>query len=589
MQRSESADEPLAHLLRVLLRASELLAESFDFREGLQKLAQMMVENAADICLVDIMEEGEIVRLAATHRDPQLQRAVDELRDRYPPVLGGPHPVARVVETLEPEWRAVMSREFLVETTQDERHLELALTLRFGSYVTVPIAARNDVMGALSVIREEGREPFGEEDVELIADLAHRAAVHLHNARLYEQRDEAVWRLRRLQDLTDFSQLALPTDELIDEVIHRLRRAVDADTVRILLASDDGRALHGGGAIGLGDPSQWRDELPVGEGFAGHIASTRRPLIIEPPTADLEILSPALRRLAHVAGVPLLVGDELIGVVHVGHREPHGFDDEDLQLLLLAADRIALAIDQNRRFRVERQKTLALQGSLLPATLPPVPKCRVCARYLPADSASAIGGDFYDVFDVDEGVTGVLVGDVAGKGIPAAALVGLARHTVRAAARHTQSALTPLVWLHEAFRDVSADDYCTAIYGRLTPVAGGVQLSFAVGGHPLPVVVRADGSVQSIGQPGTALGLLPEARLHESTVDLQPGDLLVLYTDGVTDTPESPMTTDQFGELVAGLSGDDPESICDELEHSLRDLRAEQADDIALLLIAVQV
>jgi serine phosphatase RsbU (regulator of sigma subunit) len=357
--------------------------------------------------------------------------------------------------------------------------------------------------------------------------------------------------------------------------------------VRILLASEDGGSLHGGGALGLGDRTQWQDELPIGSGFAGRIAATRKPLVIEPPTAGLEILSPALRRLAHVAGAPLLVGDELIGVVHVGHREPVGFDAEDLQLLLLAADRIALAIDESRRFQIERQKTLALQGSLLPSDLPEVPKCAVCARYLPADSASAIGGDFYDVFDVDEDSVGILVGDVAGKGIPAAAFVGLARHTVRTAARHTVGVLTPLRWLHEAFQDISTDEYCTAIYGRIRPTSKGVRLVFAVGGHPLPVVVRADSSVETIGRPGTALGLLPRSNLHECTVDLYPGDLLVLYTDGVTDTRQSPMTSRQFGELVARIPVPDPDGICKEVERALRELRATQEDDIVLLMVAV--
>jgi serine phosphatase RsbU (regulator of sigma subunit) len=565
-----------------------MLANSFDFKEGLQDLAALMVEAAADICLIDILEDGEIVRVAATHRDPNLQRITDELRDRFAPEVGGPHPVARVIETLEPQWLPKMTREFLEETTRDDRHFEIVVALDFGSYVSVPIVARNDVMGALTAIRAQDAPPFDEEDVELLADLARRAAIHLHNARLFEQRDDALWRLRRLQDITDLVLLALPPTDLIDELIHRLRDALGADTVRILLASDDGRHLHGGGAVGLGDPTQWQDELPIGFGFAGRIAATRKPLIIEPPTYSSEILSPALRRLAHVAGVPLLIGDELIGVVHVGHREAHGFDEDDLQLLFLAADRIALAIDQSRRFQLERQKTLMLQGSLLPETLAPIPGCTVQARYLPADTSSTVGGDFYDVFDLRDGAVGVLIGDVAGKGIPAAAFVGLARHTVRSAARHTRDVQTPLLWLHEALEDTTGDDYCTALYGRVTPNARGVQFAFACGGHPLPIILRAEGRAETVGTPGTLLGLVPEVKLHETVVDLEPGDLMFLYTDGVTDTRDHPLANEEVGELLVAVADADPGRVCDEFERALRDLRSAQDDDIALLCISVQ-
>ncbi len=578
----------LADLLRVLLRSSEMLANTFDFNEGLQQLAALLVsEAAADICFIDIVEEGELVRVAATHRDPELQRIVDELRALYPPMLGGPHPAARVIETLEPQWLPTMTPDFLEQTTRDERHLELVVALQYGSYVAVPIVARNDVMGALSVIRTEGAPPFDEDDVALLADLARRAAIHLHNARVFEQRDDALWRLRRLQDITDLALLALPPGDLIDELMHRLRDALGADTIRILLASEDGRFLHGGGAVGLGDPTQWQDELPVGYGFAGRIAATRQPLVITPPTYSSEILSPALRRLEHVAGVPLLVGDDLIGVVHVGHRDQHGFDEDDLQLLFLAADRIALAIDQSRRFEQERQKTLMLQGSLLPSELAPIPGCTLQARYLPADTSNTIGGDFYDVFDVRDGAVGVLIGDVAGKGLPAAAFVGLARHTVRSAARHTRDVRVPLLWLHEALEDTTGDDYCTALYGRVTPGSNGVRFVFASGGHPLPIVLRADGTAESLGIPGTLLGLVPEVKLHETTVDLGPGDLMFLYTDGVTDTRDHPLLVEDVSELLITVADADPGRVCDEFELALRRLRSRQDDDIALLCISV--
>jgi len=356
----------------------------------------------------------------------------------------------------------------------------------------VPIAARGEVIGAMSAVRAEGRRPFDEGLVELLFDLARRVAVHLHNVRLNDERDAAeaalrdtVERLRRLQTLTDLAFSTLPLDDLIAEVMRRVKRVLNADTVRVLLVAPDGASLRGGGGIGL-DPGRWNDELPVGAGFAGFIAQSRRPLVVHPAESNVRFLSPAIRDLAMIAGVPLLVGDQLVGVLHVGSKTPRGFDDEDLQLLRLAADRIAIAIDQRQRLEQERRKTLRLQQSLLPDDIEPIPGCELVARYWPADDTMSVGGDFYDVFPLSDGRYGVLIGDISGKGVEAAALTGLARNTVRVAARHTTGIEAPLHWLHDAMMSSRSDEYCTALFGMLVPDEECWRFEFAIGGHPLP-------------------------------------------------------------------------------------------------------
>jgi serine phosphatase RsbU (regulator of sigma subunit) len=595
--RAEEAQitaESLTNVLAAFLRASELLTQAVDFNDALEQLARLMVEEVADICIIDVLQRGTISRVAATHREPRLQRLVDELRDKYPPLEGGSHPVAQVLASQEPRWMPVMDDALLREMSQDDRQHEIVRALDFGSFVIVPVIAEADTVSALTVIRSREREPFDEGYVELLLDLAQRAAVPLQNARLFEELDaaesaqrDAVEQLRKFHLLTDLALAALPHDEFIEEVMLRLQRVLGADTVRVLLADADGTTLRGGGSIGLGDHSQWRDELPIGRGFAGHVAMTREPLVVRPKSVSIEFLSPALRTLEALAGVPLVVGNRLIGVLHVGSRRERGFFDDDLSLLLLAAERIAIAIDQNQRYEQERHKTLALQRSLLPDDLAPIPGCRVTARYWPADETVAVGGDFYDVFTLSEETTGILIGDVSGKGLEAAALTGLARHNVRAAARHTKTIVEPLSWLHEAMLDTPGPEYCTALYGTLQRVDGGVRFSFASGGHPLPLRVRHDGTVIRLGAPGTALGLIPNVRFAVTTEQLESGDLLVLYTDGVTDTREEPLDDAGVQALFASCVADDLEGIAANVARRLRAIRARQEDDIALLLIRV--
>jgi serine phosphatase RsbU (regulator of sigma subunit) len=579
---------------RLLLRATEAIADSVDFGDALDQLARLAVTEIADICLIDAIHDGRIVRLAAVHRDPAHQSLVDELLDKYPPVAGGPHPVARVLENQSVEWLPDMNADFLRATTQDERHLELVTSLRFSSFVSVPIARFDDTLGALTVIRSDDQPPFDEHDVDLLTDLARLAAVHLGNSLLHEQRDAAdealratVERLGRLHELTDLALAALSPDAFIDEVMRRLRRVLGANTVRILLATPDGRELIGAGALGLGDMSEWRDELPVGEGFAGTIAATRAPLVVAPKLQPFDFLSPALHNLELVAGVPLLVRDRLIGVIHVGSREPRGFDDDDLRLLELAAERIAIAIDQNQRLEEERHKTLLLQETLLPAVLPEVPGCEIAFRYWPADHSLAVGGDFYDVFAIGENRFGVLIGDVAGKGIAAAAFTGLARHTVRTAARHTRTIVEPLQWLHEAMLDSAGGEYCTALYGSLIPHPHGVTIDFALGGHPRALLIGRDGRIDHTGVPGTALGLIPDVHFTVTSLLLEPGDLMILYTDGITDTHEHPLSDDELRAVIGPAVMPDAEATLDRIEQSLRALRSRQDDDIAIIAIRV--
>jgi len=579
-------------MLRALLRASEIMAGSLEFRESLDRLARLMVDDFADICLIDIFENGAILRQTALHRDPELQPLVDELRDRYAPIPGGAHPAAGVLAGEGVEWREEMNEEFLRATTHDDRHYDLVRTLKFSSFLCVPIEASGEVLGAMTLIRTPAREPFRGEVVELVVDMARRAAVHLSNARLFEARNaaeaalrNAVDQLRRLQQLTDLALAALPLDEFINEVIHRVQRILGADTVRVLLATEDERSLKSGGGVGL-ETGEWRDNLPVGRGFSGRISATRQPLMLRPRTANFELLSPALRELEFIAGVPLLAGDRLIGVLHIGSRT-HAFDENDLQLLLIAADRIAIALDQTQRFDLERRKTVALQEALLPSELGRISCCTVAARYWPAD-ATAVGGDFYDVFSLPDSRGAVLIGDISGKGVAAAAFTGLARHTIRTAARHTDRIEAPLRWLHEAMLDTRGPEYCTALYGTFTTLEPGrVRFEFAAGGHPLPMLVRANGTIETIGVPGTVLGVIPDVRFTPTTIDLVPGDIVILYTDGMTDTRDHPLDDAALGQLFVDALDVEPDRMIDSIDKAIRALRKIQEDDIALLIIGV--
>lgn len=236
----------------------------------------------------------------------------------------------------------------------------------------------------------------------------------------------------------------------------------------------------------------------------------------------------------------------------------------------------------------------ALQASLLPAALPPVEGLRMAARYHPAGDGREIGGDFYDVFPLAGGEWGVVLGDVSGKGAEAAAVTALIRYTLRTLATQARSPREVLRAVNAALLRQTADErYCTLVYlvVRACDGRGRRCVTVCLGGHPQPFLVRAGGAVQPVGALGTALGLIPDADLHEVDVDLGPGDLLCLFTDGLV---EARRGKELFGEArVAGVladhRGESPEDVAQALEQAARDFRGRQlSDDLAVLVLEVE-
>ena len=199
-----------------------------------------------------------------------------------------------------------------------------------------------------------------------------------------------------------------------------------------------------------------------------------------------------------------------------------------------------------------------LQESLLPSRLPEVPGIQAAVDFRPASERHVVGGDFYDLFQTDNGSWAVVVGDVCGKGAPAAAVTGLARYTLRAAAVQESRPSRVLEFLNDAIRRQRPSELCSVAFARLEPNgARGATAVVSTAGHPLPLVLRDSGTVESIGVYGTLLGAVQDPNLTDTTIELQPGDALVLYTDGLTDAyaPERIVTPADLAAVLETCHG----------------------------------
>jgi PAS domain S-box-containing protein len=290
--------------------------------------------------------------------------------------------------------------------------------------------------------------------------------------------------------------------------------------------------------------------------------------------------------------VPVSARGRMLGVMALGFNTIVG--EDHLSLFEDVARRAALAIDNARLYDERSHVAHTLQRSLLPPVLPQVPGMELAARYLAAGEGNEVGGDFYDCFPTRGGDWALVIGDVCGKGAEAAAVTALARYTVRASATlHSDRPQVVLQDLNDAIRreGVPASRFCTVLYIALSPRPDGVKACVATGGHPLPLLMHADGSIETAGRPGTLLGILPDPEIRTTEVDLAPGDTLVLYTDGVTEV--SPLD-DRFGpetlaRFVAGCSGDAPPVLARRIEEQVLEVGGGlPRDDVAVVVLRVR-
>jgi serine phosphatase RsbU (regulator of sigma subunit)/PAS domain-containing protein len=268
------------------------------------------------------------------------------------------------------------------------------------------------------------------------------------------------------------------------------------------------------------------------------------------------------------------------------------FDHADIQLAEELARRAATAIDNARLYTERTHIAHTLQARLLPSRLPDIPGALLAARYRAAGELNEVGGDFYDVFPRSPSEWAMVVGDVSGKGPEAAAVTALARYTLRAGALEDDAPPKALRRLNGAMR--AQDDnaqFATAALAYLSNAAGDqIKVRLSLAGHPPAMVVRRDGTVEGAGRYGDMLALDAEPAFHETELLLGRGDVLLLYTDGVTEAGPRGRPFGDFGfaELLATLAGEPPQAVVDAVEEAVVSAHeGEPRDDIALLALGL--
>lgn len=334
-------------------------------------------------------------------------------------------------------------------------------------------------------------------------------------------------------------------------------------------------------------------------GFGAVIRTGEPEWFEEVPEEALEFLEPEPREVVRSLGLRSAViaplrspGGQVSGALALATAESgRRFDEQDVVLALELGRRCAIAIDNARQHAERSRVAQTLQRSLLPGALPAVPGVQLEARFRAAGAGIEMGGDFYDVFPLDGRGWAMVLADVCGKGPEAAALTALVRYTVRAVTIHEQEPDRVLGLLNEAILRHRGDDrFCSAVFATLETLPEGVRVRVANGGHPPALVLRTGGEVQTLGGKGLLLGLWQDPMIECEELYLQPGDSLILYTDGVTDAraPELILGPNELADLVRSCAGTGAAATADTIQKAVTSGGGEPRDDLALLVASVE-
>jgi serine phosphatase RsbU (regulator of sigma subunit)/CHASE3 domain sensor protein len=390
----------------------------------------------------------------------------------------------------------------------------------------------------------------------------------------------------RLQSATAALAASSSIEEVAEATVTEATRSLE--TTKAAMHMLDGAVLYHVGGLTGGRRERWskvsmQAGLPLTEAVR-----TGEPLFFDEVGALRERwpLSPETRAFAVL---PLIASGRVLGALSVMFARPITFDAEERGLLLALASQSAVALARAQLYEREHAVAQTLQASLLPRALPAIEGLDLAGRLEAGAPGVDVGGDFYDAFAISDGVWGLAIGDVCGKGVDAAALTALARHTLRAAAHEHATPREVLDVLNRAvLAESRPGQFLTAIFGRLEVLpAGRFRLMFACGGHPPPVLLDAGLEPRPLRCTGTLLGVVEDPELTDATVELDVGDTLLLYTDGLTEAgaPARTLTTDEVARLVASVRG---ESAARTAEGCLHEALAASGgvirDDIAVLV-----
>jgi serine phosphatase RsbU (regulator of sigma subunit) len=473
-----------------------------------------------------------------------------------------------------------------------------------GPVIQVPLHHGDAFLGVLSAVRQPGSKPFSNHDLQLLELFGNEASVAISNATLYDEVARAAREMTFLYETSlDLGQ-HLTFSDLLGTILLGAKKLVGVSDTQLLLLSPSGDSLM------PSSPAMEAEGLAPAEPSVGAIAAaqalSKREAVLIDDDQCAKDRPPRQPQGSHsrVMAVPLQSSGDVLGVLVATREKPHKpFTQAEARLLSLFANQAALALRNSQQYddimrlyiQVKEKERLdqelkvayAIQSSLLPESCPQVRDWDFAACWRPARE---VGGDFYDFIPIDPGRWGVVIGDVTDKGVPAALFMSLCKGLVRAYALAGRSPCEVLTLVNQqVLSQTRSGMFVTGLYGILETQKS--TFTFSNGGHNLPLLRHSDnGKVESIRIPGMAMGIMEDSSYQDHLIRISDGDIVLLYTDGVTDATDSTGQSfglDRLSRLLSGARVASSEELLHYLQEQIEAFvaGAKQFDDLTLVAL----
>ena len=570
----------------LLIRAAKILNSSLELDTLLRNMLDITTEyveaEASSIILLDSKNKRLDFYISLGERASKLEKTYLELKKG---VAG---------------WVADSGEAVTVDdVSTDDRFypvVDEASHFKTHSLLCVPLKRTGTVLGVVEALNKKGGGKFTPEDLEVMTALADQMAIALENAHLIAKAKRETLEKVTLFEVGKKLSMYLEMDEILEQIVDLLYRVVRYDAVGIYLINSETQEIENVVTRGMDPEMESKLHLKVGQGVVGWVAKTARSVLIADVASDERYIRLRPQTASEIA-VPIKSGEETVGVFNLESDQKNAYDENSRELVEAFASQAAVTIERARlheealeKRRLEEELSIArqIQTTFLPKGDPQAKGFDIAGMNIPS---SEVGGDFFDFIKIVENQLGVAIADVSGKGIPAALIMAAFRASLKAEILNNYAIRTIFQKVNRLlFESVEREMYVTAVYGVLD--TKNRVLTFSNAGHNPPILRRSNGSIEYLSEGGVALGVLESSTYEERPLSLFSGDVLILYTDGVTEAfnPEGEeFGVDRLVEVIDQSYELSARDLLNEMYEKVRDFTSDSAKLDDLTMVALKV
>lgn len=523
---------------KMLLHAARMLNSTLDYEELMRLVLELTIKaTGAEAALVQ-----RIDKKAPDQGIRYLNSRTGEFR--YFKMSQGEGLLGWVAEHHEPQ--------IIIDLQNDSRYqrrVESFIDIKPNSAIIVPLIGRGHLIGVVEALNKcDG--VFDSRDLDTLMGLANQFAIGINNANLYRDAKREAMERELLYEVGKKLSSTLNLDEALKMICDTLKKVVDFSAIGIFLIDENKGEVSSVYSEGYDSNADQYIKLKVGQGLVGWVAENRDPVIVDDVTKDDRYFAGDPETKSELVA-PIEIDNRVIGVINLESPRVKAYDKRSLELLKAFASQAALTIERAKLHdrmlesrRIEEQLSIArhIQLSFIPKSDPEIAGYDVSGVNFPSGE---VGGDYYDFIDIVRGQTGIAIADVSGKGIPAALIMASFRASLIAEIRNNYAIRTICRKVNNLlYESLERENYVTAFYGVLD--SKNDILTFSNCGHNRPILLRRDGGVELLAEGGLALGIVDDTEYEERPISIRPGDIVLMYTDGVTEVEGADGV--QFGE-----------------------------------------